>query len=199
MTENTSPEAEGLRRAHEDQRRKDGKPPMKPDPCFDQAADNAYRVTAEELRAFVERYERLASEKQDIADQQTEVMAEAKARGYVPKILRKVIALRKRDSDDIAEEEAVLEMNKEGRKEIRFGWKPEGEPSCAQSRNWIEKATGGRGPNKEPVYDRQRLAVRWRAECTGCDWGRCIWYVWGVARSGSNSEPLMLLKIRYRL
>ena len=40
-------------------------------------------------------------------------MAEAKARGYDTKVLRKVIALRKRDADDIAEEEAVLEMYKE--------------------------------------------------------------------------------------
>jgi uncharacterized protein (UPF0335 family) len=49
----------------------------------------------------------------DIADQQKEVMAEAKARGYDTKVMRKVIALRKREPDDIAEEEAVLEMYKE--------------------------------------------------------------------------------------
>ena len=69
-----------------------------------------YRVTAEELRQFVERYERLEAEKRDIADQQKEVMAEAKGRGYDTKVLRKVIALRKREPDDIAEEEAVLDM-----------------------------------------------------------------------------------------
>jgi len=40
-------------------------------------------------------------------------MAEAKGRGYDTKVMRKVIALRKRDQDDIAEEEAVLEMYKE--------------------------------------------------------------------------------------
>ena len=40
-------------------------------------------------------------------------MAEAKGRGYDTKVLRKVIALRKRDRDDIAEEEAVLDMYKE--------------------------------------------------------------------------------------
>ena len=45
--------------------------------------------------------------------QQKEVMAEAKGRGYDTKVLRKVIALRKRDQNDIAEEEAVLEMYKE--------------------------------------------------------------------------------------
>ena len=42
-----------------------------------------------------------------------EKLAEAKARGYDTKVMRKVIALRKRDADDIAEEEAVLEMYKE--------------------------------------------------------------------------------------
>lgn len=72
-----------------------------------------YRVTAGELRAFVERWERLDSEKKDIAEQQKEVMAEAKGRGYDTKVMRKVIALRKRDQDDISEEEAVLEMYKE--------------------------------------------------------------------------------------
>ncbi|MEM7596772.1 MAG: DUF2312 domain-containing protein [Pseudomonadota bacterium] len=75
--------------------------------------DASYRVTADELRQFIERFERLEAEKRDLADQQKEVMAEAKARGYDTKVMRKVIALRKRDKDDIAEEEAVLEMYKE--------------------------------------------------------------------------------------
>ena len=75
--------------------------------------DATYRVTANELRQFVERIERLDAEKKDLAEQQKEVMAEAKARGYDTKVLRKVIALRKRDANDIAEEEAVLEMYKE--------------------------------------------------------------------------------------
>ncbi|HGG04768.1 MAG TPA: DUF2312 domain-containing protein [Aliiroseovarius sp.] len=86
---------------------------MKPDPTFDAAADNTYRVTASELRQFIERFERLEAEKRDIADQQKEVMAEAKGRGYDTKVMRKVIALRKRDKDDIAEEEAVLDMYKD--------------------------------------------------------------------------------------
>ena len=73
-------------------------------------SDEAYLVTAAELRQFIERYEHLQAEKQDIADQQKEVMAEAKGRGYDTKVLRKIIAMRKRDRDDIAEEEAILEM-----------------------------------------------------------------------------------------
>jgi uncharacterized protein (UPF0335 family) len=74
---------------------------------------DAYRVTADELRQFIERVERLEQEKKDIAEQVKEVYAEAKGRGYDTKVMRKVIALRKREPDDIAEEEAVLEMYKE--------------------------------------------------------------------------------------
>lgn len=76
-------------------------------------SDASYKVTASELRQFVERMERLDAEKKDLADQQKEVMAEAKGRGYDTAVMRKLIALRKRDKDDIAEEEAVLEMYKE--------------------------------------------------------------------------------------
>ncbi len=79
----------------------------------EQTQDANYRVTAGELRQFIERIERLDLEKKDIAEQQKEVMAEAKGRGYDTKVIRKVVALRKRDKDDIAEEEAVLEMYKE--------------------------------------------------------------------------------------
>ena len=67
-------------------------------------------VAGAELRQFIERIERLEAEKKDIADAQKEVMAEAKGRGYDTKVLRKVIAIRKQDANDRAEEEAVLEM-----------------------------------------------------------------------------------------
>lgn len=75
--------------------------------------NDAYNVTADELRQFVERFEQLESEKKDVAEQQKELMAEAKGRGYDTKVLKKVVALRKRKPDDIAEEEAVLEMYKQ--------------------------------------------------------------------------------------
>jgi uncharacterized protein (UPF0335 family) len=69
-------------------------------------------VAAEELRQFIERFEQLESEKKDVAEQQKELMAEAKGRGYDTKVMRKVIALRKRSADDIAEEESILELYK---------------------------------------------------------------------------------------
>jgi uncharacterized protein (UPF0335 family) len=75
--------------------------------------NTTYRVTADELRQFIERVERLNAEKSDIADATKEVLAEAKGRGYSPAVMRKIIARRKRNRDDIAEEEALMEMYKE--------------------------------------------------------------------------------------
>ena len=69
-------------------------------------------VTAEELRQFIERFEQLEAEGKNIDDQQKELMAEAKGRGYDTKVMRKVIAIRKRKPDDLAEEEAILEVYK---------------------------------------------------------------------------------------
>lgn len=83
---------------------------MKQDPDFDAAQKPALTVAGQELRQFVERYERLEAERKNRADDQKEVMAEAKSRGYDTKVLRKIVALRKRDANDLAEEEAVLQM-----------------------------------------------------------------------------------------
>lgn len=63
-----------------------------------------------ELRAIIERIERLEAEKQDAAEAQKEVYAEAKGTGYDSKIIRMIVARRKRSRDELAEEEAVLEM-----------------------------------------------------------------------------------------
>jgi len=80
------------------------------DDIVEDEAATQYKVTAGELRQFVERYERLEQEKKDIADQQKEVMAEARGRGYDVRVLKKLIALRKRDSSEVSEEEAILEL-----------------------------------------------------------------------------------------
>ena len=75
--------------------------------------DNVYRITREEIRSFVERIEQLNIEKKEIAEQQKEVFSEAKARGYDTRVLRKVVSLRKRDPQDLSEEEAILEIYRE--------------------------------------------------------------------------------------
>ncbi len=75
--------------------------------------ETSFRVTAGELRAFVERFERLDAEKKDLGDQQKEVMAEAKSRGYDTKIIRKIIAVRKMDPADASEQDAVFQLYSE--------------------------------------------------------------------------------------
>jgi uncharacterized protein (UPF0335 family) len=86
---------------------------MKNTPADQEVEDKAYRVSADELRQFIERFERLELEKKDIADQQKEVMAEAKGRGYSTKAMRELIKRRKKDADQLAEEDAVLQMYQE--------------------------------------------------------------------------------------
>lgn len=68
---------------------------------------------ADELRQFIEQFEQLDLEKTKVTELQKEVMAEAKSRGYDTKVMRKIIALRKRDQEEIAEEEAILDLYKE--------------------------------------------------------------------------------------
>ena len=75
-------------------------------------SDTHYAVSSAELRSFVERIEQLRSEQADIKEQEKEVFAELKGRGYMSRPVRTLIALRKRKPDDVAEEEAILEMYK---------------------------------------------------------------------------------------
>ncbi|MDB4229361.1 DUF2312 domain-containing protein [Paracoccaceae bacterium] len=75
--------------------------------------DSVYRVTRDEIKSFVERIERLNIEKSEIAEQQNEVFAEAKSRGYDTRILRKVVSMRKQDPQDLSEQEAILEIYRE--------------------------------------------------------------------------------------
>jgi uncharacterized protein (UPF0335 family) len=63
-----------------------------------------------QLRALIERVERLEEEKKATADDIRDVYAEAKANGFTPKIMRKLIAERKRDRDELAAEEDLLDL-----------------------------------------------------------------------------------------
>jgi uncharacterized protein (UPF0335 family) len=77
------------------------------------STDSTYRVTADELRQFIERFERLEMERKDLLDQQKEVLAEAKSRGYDTRVIKKVMAIRRRDPQEVLEEDAVLDLYKE--------------------------------------------------------------------------------------
>jgi len=69
----------------------------------------AVRFAKDQLKAFIERVERLEEEKKAIADDIRDVLAEAKGNGYDVKALRTIIRLRKQDQDERREQEAVLE------------------------------------------------------------------------------------------
>ncbi|RVI01385.1 DUF2312 domain-containing protein [Sinorhizobium meliloti] len=70
---------------------------------------DAHGVARDQLRAFIERIERLEEEKKSIADDIKDVYGEAKSMGFDAKILRKVISIRKQDADERAEQEAILD------------------------------------------------------------------------------------------
>ena len=69
-------------------------------------------VAADELRLLIERVERLEEEKKGIADDVRDVYLEAKSQGYDPKIMRKIIRLRKQTPQDRATEEALIDTYK---------------------------------------------------------------------------------------
>ena len=67
------------------------------------------RFAKDQLKAFIERIERLAEEKKALADDIRDVYAEAKGSGFDVKALRTLVRLRKMDSDERKESEAILE------------------------------------------------------------------------------------------
>ncbi|TLX17304.1 GapR family DNA-binding domain-containing protein [Rhizobium sp. MHM7A] len=64
--------------------------------------------TAKNLLGFIERIERLEEEKKSIADDVKDVYGEAKAMGFDPKIMKKIISLRKKDRDERVQEDEIL-------------------------------------------------------------------------------------------
>jgi uncharacterized protein (UPF0335 family) len=69
-------------------------------------------IAAERLRSFVERIERLEEERAALGADIREVYSEAKGVGFDTKVLRQLIRLRKLDSQDRQEQEAVLDLYK---------------------------------------------------------------------------------------
>ncbi|AEI71053.1 hypothetical protein [EBPR siphovirus 2] len=67
-------------------------------------------VAGDRLKTIAERINRLEEEKKAIADDIKEVYAEAKANGYSVAILRKAIKRAQRDPNEVAEEDAILDL-----------------------------------------------------------------------------------------
>ena len=75
--------------------------------------DKVYEITADELRQFIERVEAQNAHISDEKEVNKEIYSEIKGRGYCTKTFRKIIALRKKHADQIAEEEAIEDMYRE--------------------------------------------------------------------------------------
>ncbi|WP_321340750.1 DUF2312 domain-containing protein [uncultured Cohaesibacter sp.] len=71
---------------------------------------NAGGVAADQLRAFVDRIERLEEEKKSISDDIKDVYAEAKGNGYDAKVMRQVVRMRKQDKNERDEMDALLDL-----------------------------------------------------------------------------------------
>jgi len=69
-------------------------------------------IAADRLRSFIERIERLEEEKKGILDDIKDIYAEAKGTGFDTKIMRQIIRIRKMESNDRQEMEALLDLYK---------------------------------------------------------------------------------------
>ncbi len=78
----------------------------------DITSESSQTVAAGQLRAFVERIERLEEERKTIADDIKEVYAEAKGTGFDVKAMRKIVSLRKQDQAEREEAEAMIDLYK---------------------------------------------------------------------------------------
>jgi uncharacterized protein (UPF0335 family) len=79
-------------------------------PRQDLGAMNSNAVDGGHLRAFIERIEKLEEEKRAIADDIKDVFAEAKGTGFDPKVMRKIVSLRRQDKHKRQEEEEILDL-----------------------------------------------------------------------------------------
>jgi uncharacterized protein (UPF0335 family) len=67
-------------------------------------------VAHDQLRAFIERIERMEEEKASIAADIKEIYGEAKGNGFNTKIMRRIVNIRKQDANERLEQEAILEL-----------------------------------------------------------------------------------------
>jgi uncharacterized protein (UPF0335 family) len=77
---------------------------------MDDQAFNTESVAADQLRSFVERIERIEEEIKGLNDDKRDIYSEAKGNGFDTKVLKKVVALRRKDYAERQEEDAILEM-----------------------------------------------------------------------------------------
>ncbi|MDI6026741.1 DUF2312 domain-containing protein [Corticibacterium sp. UT-5YL-CI-8] len=78
----------------------------------DHNPETSQTVSAGQLRAYIERIENREEAKKEVSDEIKDIYAELKGAGYEPKAIRTIVALRKKDANERAEEETILELYK---------------------------------------------------------------------------------------
>ncbi len=76
----------------------------------DEISETSQTVAAGQLRAFIERVERLHEERKTISDDIADVFSEAKGTGFSVKAMKTILAMRRKDPNERAEEEALVEL-----------------------------------------------------------------------------------------
>lgn len=76
----------------------------------EETVDNSGEVSGQRLKSFIERVERLEEEKKALAEDIRDVYSEAKATGFEPKIIRKIVSLRKTNLEKRREEQELLDL-----------------------------------------------------------------------------------------
>lgn len=120
---------------------------------------DASNVAAAELRQFIERIERLEEEKKTIADDIRDVKSEAKARGYSVKAINEILKLRKKDVNERAEEEAVLDTYK-----AALGMIPHDDVADASVNNPASRQDRQRRRTSEAMEDNISLSAEMLAD-----------------------------------
>jgi uncharacterized protein (UPF0335 family) len=72
--------------------------------------EDAQAIAADQLKALIERIEKLEEEKRELSEDIKDVYGEAKGNGYDVKVLRKIISIRKLDKDERMEQDAIMEL-----------------------------------------------------------------------------------------
>ena len=74
--------------------------------------ENIGGISGNQLRLFIEKIEKLESEKADLMENIKEVFAESKSSGFDPKIMKEIIKIRKMKNEDRIEQEELLDVYK---------------------------------------------------------------------------------------
>ncbi|MGL9689231.1 MAG: DUF2312 domain-containing protein [Wolbachia sp.] len=74
--------------------------------------EDTVKITADELKGYIERIEKLEQEKKDVQDHIRDVHAKAADKGWDTKVMKQIVRLRKMDDDDREEQEILLDTYK---------------------------------------------------------------------------------------